>query len=275
MADIGIKIGLDVQADQGIKDFNAWSNRVQAQAQKNPIKINVDLDGQKWEKTIQTFVAKNGDLVESTKYVNLATKEEYEQITKVEDGFSRLQQATAKQAKQNNALNNSQAKLNSTTKHSVSIFQDFTNTFLKMAKFNTINLIYDGIINKMSEAIQITNDFDAAMTEFKKVTDTTSLSLSDYTEQLGQLGEATARTTTQMLQSATEFSKAGFTPEDSARLAQVASLYQNIADAEISAGEAASFITSQIKAYKDYGVEASNATQIIDKLNEVKLFVTS
>lgn len=72
-----------------------------------------------------------------------------------------------------------------------------------------------------------------------------------------------------MLQSATEFSKAGFTPEESAQLAQVASLYQNIADAEISAGEAASFITSQIKAFKDYGVEANNATQIIDKLNEV------
>ena len=72
-----------------------------------------------------------------------------------------------------------------------------------------------------------------------------------------------------MLQSATEFSKAGFTPEESAQLAQVASLYQNIADAEISAGEAASFITSQIKAFKDYGVEANNATQVIDKLNEV------
>ncbi len=72
-----------------------------------------------------------------------------------------------------------------------------------------------------------------------------------------------------MLQSATEFSKAGFTPEESAQLAQIASLYQNIADAEISAGEAASFITSQIKAFKDYGVEASNATQVIDKLNAV------
>ena len=52
-------------------------------------------------------------------------------------------------------------------------------------------------------------------------------------------------------------------------------LYQNIADAEISAGEAASFITSQIKAFKDYGVEANNATQVIDKLNEVKLLLTS
>ena len=64
-----------------------------------------------------------------------------------------------------------------------------------MAKFNTINLIYDGLTNKMSEVIKITNDFNAAMTEFKKVTDTNKLNLSEYTEELGQLGEATARTT--------------------------------------------------------------------------------
>lgn len=197
MANNGVmlKVGLDLQTNEAIKAFNDWSNRVQAQAQKNPIKIAVNLDGQKWEKTIETFVAKNGDLVESTRYVNLATREEHEQITRVESGFARLQQATARQVAQNNALNSSQERLNSTTRHSVSIFQDFTNTFLKMAKFNTVNLIYDAIIHSMSEAIQMTNDFDAAMTEFKKVTDTTNLSLNDYTEQLGQLGEATARTT--------------------------------------------------------------------------------
>ncbi len=69
-----------------------------------------------------------------------------------------------------------------------------------------------------------------------------------------------------MLESATEFSKAGFTPEDSARLAQVSSLFQNIADSEVSAGDAASFIISQMKAF---GIEADKATTILDKVNEV------
>lgn len=75
-----------------------------------------------------------------------------------------------------------------------------------------------------------------------------------------------------MLNASTEFSKSGFNAEDSAKLAQVANLYMNIADAEISAGEAASFIVSQMKAF---GVEASDATSIIDKVNEVKLLLTS
>ena len=75
-----------------------------------------------------------------------------------------------------------------------------------------------------------------------------------------------------MLESATEFSKAGFTPDDSARLAQVSSLFQNIADSEVSAGDAASFIISQMKAFN---IEANDATSILDKVNEVKLLLTS
>ena len=175
-------------------------------------------------------------------------------------------------AKSFQRLNQSQQEFNNTTKKGVGIFQDFTNTFLKMAKFNTINLIYDGLIDKVSEAIQVTNEFDAALTEFKKVTDTSNLNLSEYTKTLGELGEVTASTTTEMLNASTEFSKSGFNAEDSAKLAQVANLYMNIADAEISAGEAASFIVSQMKAF---GVETSDAISIIDKVNEVKLFVTS
>ena len=63
-----------------------------------------------------------------------------------------------------------------------------------------------------------------------------------------------------------EFRKSGFGDEDSANLALVATMYQNIADQEISAGDAASFIVSQMKAF---GIESENATHIIDAVNEV------
>lgn len=69
-----------------------------------------------------------------------------------------------------------------------------------------------------------------------------------------------------MLESATEFSKGGYDAETSAQLAQVASLFQNIADSELSAGDAASFIISQMKAFD---IEANQATSILDKVNEV------
>ena len=69
-----------------------------------------------------------------------------------------------------------------------------------------------------------------------------------------------------MIEAATEFRKNSFNDEDSANLALVATMYQNVADEAISAGDSASFIISQMKAFN---IEASNATHVIDAVNEV------
>lgn len=222
------------------------------------LKLDIKFNSQGRQAVNQVKTA-TGELVTITKQYNKQGQLVDVTVNKLSRDYKNLANATqqAQQAQQN---------LNTHAQKSTSVFRDFTDTFLKMAKFNTINMIYDGLINKMSEAIQITNDFDKAMTEFKKVTDTSAISLSEYTEELGKLGEVTASTTTEMVQAATEFSKSGFNAEDSAKLAQVANLYMNIADAEISAGEASSYVISQMKAF-DIGVE--DAINIIDKTNEV------
>lgn len=69
-----------------------------------------------------------------------------------------------------------------------------------------------------------------------------------------------------MVQNATIFKQAGYSDDDAATLARVASLYQNVADSEVSAQEAGQFVVSQLKAY---GLAASDAASIVDKLNAV------
>lgn len=69
-----------------------------------------------------------------------------------------------------------------------------------------------------------------------------------------------------MVDAATSFKKSGYSEEDSAELARVASLYQNIADEQITAGDSADFIISQMKAFN---IEAGDAEEIINKVNEV------
>lgn len=63
-----------------------------------------------------------------------------------------------------------------------------------------------------------------------------------------------------------EFRKSGFSDEESAQLAQLASLYQNIADEEITAGESASFLIAQMKAFN---IDAKDSIHILDAVNEV------
>lgn len=69
-----------------------------------------------------------------------------------------------------------------------------------------------------------------------------------------------------MVDAATQFRKNGFNDEDAAQLAVVASKFQNIADDQISAGDAASFIISQLIAFNK---TADDSTHVIDALNEV------
>lgn len=73
-----------------------------------------------------------------------------------------------------------------------------------------------------------------------------------------------------MLEGATQFRKNGFNDEDSAQLAQVAAMFSNVADEEVSAADSASFLISQLIAFNQTsGDVAANATHIVDSVNSV------
>lgn len=107
---------------------------------------------------------------------------------------------------------------------------------------------------------------DKALTEFKKVSDLRGSGLDEYVKGLGESGQLVARTTSDMIDAATMFRKSGFTDAEAAQLATIASMYQNIADTEVSASAAASSIVSQIQAW---GRGAIEPIHIIDAYNEV------
>lgn len=69
-----------------------------------------------------------------------------------------------------------------------------------------------------------------------------------------------------MVEAATEFRKNGFNDEDSATLAQVATMFTNVSDEATTASDSASMIIAQMIAF---GVEAEDAMTIIDQINEV------
>lgn len=143
--------------------------------------------------------------------------------------------------------------------------QSFTDVIGKVAKFYLATLPIQAMQKAIIEAVQTIKDFDDAMTDFKKVSDLNGEALNDYTDKLARLGETVARTRTEMVQNATIFKQGGYSDEDSAELARIASLYQNVADSEVSAGDAGQFVISQMKAFH---LTANQAESIVDKLNE-------
>ena len=269
---VGMTFNTQKAKVQLIRDLNKLE-------QKSKIQIPVEVDGTRFVKTIRTFEDSMKNLVQVTTMYNGATGKTQDSITGLTSGFERAERAIKEQEQAIRRLDSAQDLLNKTTKKSATVFSDFIATFGKMVKFNTINLIYDSFLNSLSNCVEVTHKFNSAMIEFKKVTDTSNLSLNDYINTLGKLGETVGFSATEMLQAATEFSKSGYNPETAAQLARISSLYRNIADEELSAGDAASYVISQLKAF---GLETDNVTEttrnalnIIDKTNEVKLFVTS
>ena len=118
----------------------------------------------------------------------------------------------------------------------------------------------------MSSMVEQVYELDDAMVEYRKVSDLSGTSLDNYVNKLSEMRSGVARTTTELLQSAASFRKSGFSDEDSATLANVAAMLQNVADEELSAGTAADFLVSQIQAFN---LEADDATHIVDAINEV------
>lgn len=139
-------------------------------------------------------------------------------------------------------------------------------TIPKVAAFKVATTAINAFQDACVDAVQQVFELDEALTEFKKVSDLSGDALDEYADKLGNLGETVARTKSEMVEAATEFVKSGYSEDESANLAQVASLYQNIADEEISAGESASFIIAQMKAFN---VTAEDSIHIVDAVNEV------
>ena len=230
------------------------------QAEKtSDVKLDIKVNSQ-GSQAVRTIKTETGDLVTITKQYNeTGSKLLSTTVNKLSRGYKNL-------ASETKEVVQSQQELNNIVKHGKSIFQDFTDTFLKMAKFNTINMIYDGLINTMSNAVEITNEFNKATTELRKVSDLEGESLKAYTKELADYGEVVGRTMTEMTDSATIFKRTGATDAEAAQLAQISELYKNVADSEISSAEASSFLVSQMKAFN---YTADESIHVIDSVNSV------
>jgi TP901 family phage tail tape measure protein len=254
-SNFNINVGVIPQTSQARQQLDTFIK----QAEKtSDIKLNIKFNSQ-GRQVIRQVKTETGDLVTVTKQYNRQGQVLSTTVNKISRDYRNLANTTQQ-------VTTAQQNLNNTASRSVNIFNDFTATFMKMVKFNTINLIYDKIIQSMTKTIEVTEKFNAATTEFKKVSDLSGKSLNEYTQQLGKLGQEVSRTTSEMVEGATSFKKSGFTDEESAQLAKLAAQFQNIADEELEASEAANILISVMKGFR---LSTQDVEHIEDSINSV------
>lgn len=73
----------------------------------------------------------------------------------------------------------------------------------KVIQFGAVTAVIRGVTSGMGDMVQKTFELDAALTEYKKVSDLTGKSLEKYTDQAFKAGRETAKTGTEMIEAAT------------------------------------------------------------------------
>ena len=132
--------------------------------------------------------------------------------------------------------------------------------------YMSVTDIFFRVKNAIVDMIHEVEELDSALVELKKVTDLEGESLNKFIDEAYKAGATVAKTGTEMVEAATQFAKAGYDESQILQLGTIASMYTNIADEEVSAGQAAEFLIAQMKAFN---IEADNAEHIIDAVNEV------
>ena len=261
----GNKISSDVVSiSDSFKTLNTQTNKYKDEMGAVVTEIKkFDQFGNSATTRIREYTDAQGYAVKETQQFNAVgeqvgetVKQMTRDLTKEESEVKKDTEAKKENSKATKEMSNSNKNLG----------QSFADIVAKVSKFYLATLPIQTMQRAISEAVETVKEFDNAMIEFRKVSDLSGESLQNYIDKLAKMGEITGSTMQAMVESSTEFKKSGFTDEDSAKLASIAEMYRNVADEEISAGESASFIISQMKAFN---INADNAMHIIDAVNEV------
>ena len=225
--------------------------------------IKVDEAGKKTITTIYEFENAQKQLVRQTRITDENNKKLAQDTIQVSDAENKVSDSARRATTETNKYGESTRRAAVETK---TFGQKLSDAIARLARYYVASLPIQIVRRTISETITTVKEFDSALIEFRKVSDLAGDSLTRYVAKLAEMGEVTGSTMQAMVEASTEFRKSGFSDEDSAKLASIAEKYRNIADEEISAGESASFIIAQMKAFN---IEADQAEHIIDAVNEV------
>lgn len=153
--------------------------------------------------------------------------------------------------------------LNLMGKESDTIFKQL---FSRFTAVGVITIAFQKIIGVCREMLSNVKELDAAMTELRKVTTETEAGYEKFFVNAGARAHELGATMADVINATADFARLGYSIDDAATLADVATIYKNVGDGITSIDAAAESVISTMKAF---GIEAEDAMSIVDKFNEI------
>lgn len=136
----------------------------------------------------------------------------------------------------------------------------------KFAQWQIVGDVIHGVMNATKDMVNQVVELDASLVELQKVTDLTGDSLQKFTEDAFETGSQIGATGKDVVDATTLFAQAGYAVKDALNLGAEAIMLKNVSEAGATASDSAATLISTMKAFK---LEASEASHVVDALNEV------
>lgn len=149
--------------------------------------------------------------------------------------------------------------------HTQSLGDKLKTAFKNFASFFSASRLMYQAFSELKQMISNVKDLDAAMINLKKVTDETDASYDRFLTRATAKAKELGTTVVDLVDATTNFGRLGFSLSEAEELGQLATIYANVGD--LSSIDDAT--NSMISTMKGFGIEAENASAILDKFNEV------
>lgn len=144
------------------------------------------------------------------------------------------------------------------------LFTKIVNMGKKFAQWYGVSQMFMRAIGLIRQTITNVTELDTAMISLKKVTDETASTYKQFFEESAKSASKLSAKITDLINASANFAKLGYSLPDSQKLAEIATIYANVGELDIS--EASSSIVSTMKAFK---IGADDAGRIVDSFNHI------
>jgi len=155
---------------------------------------------------------------------------------------------------------------NNANKSAISFAESIKLITYKFSTWLIVGNALMGFYRQFGEGVKFIKDLDTAMISLKKVTDETEMTYQRLASTASRIGNIFARTTTEVVDAITNFSKMGYSLRDATELAKTSLITSNVGDIQ-DMNTASMYLIANLKAYN---IEAKDSIKIIDVLNNLQ-----
>lgn len=252
----------EVAQIKAVAKANEWSAEQQKQLTNEQIKLNAKLAESKNKANRTEYQTLNSLLAQKQELI-IKYNAEIAQSGRVTD---KAKEYETEIRAINRDISTQKTLIGALENKSLTIWEKLTEKAKEYFNYAIAAMTIQQAAQAVKEMVNNVIELDSSLVELRKVTDLEGDSLDRFVDKAYDMSTNVAKTGKEMIEASTEFAKSGYDPDTALKLGEIALMYGNIADEEVSAGEAANFIIAQMKAFN---IEASDAMHIIDAVNEV------